>query len=224
MIAARHGFTLLEVILSLLVMALVMAAVSPALVGALRAERQAHAVLEPLAMQHVAFTMFTDDIQAAPQIAEVGGAQLTIESTNLNSREGSSLIVFRDAAPVIAPHIAKRAADAGQHLITWSVRENTSTGALEWVRQSDANVLSTSITPSTYNEVMLGNLALLRIEARDGGSWYSTFDSFINSYFPRAIRVTYAYRLADGTPGPSHIIVIDLPQSALTPAVVEPVI
>ncbi len=224
MMTARHGFSLLEVILSLLVMALVMAAVSPALVGALRAERQAHAVLEPLAKQHVAFTMFTDDVQAAPQIAEVGSAQLSLESTNLNSREGSTLIIFRDAAPVIAPHIAKRAADAGQHLITWSVRENITTGALEWVRQSDANVLSTNLIPTTYDEVMLDNLAQIRIEARDGGSWYASFDSYLNSYFPRALRITYAYRLADGTPGPSHIIVIDLPQSALIPVAVEPVI
>jgi prepilin-type N-terminal cleavage/methylation domain-containing protein len=214
----RQAFTLLEVILSLLVMALVMAAVSPALVGAMRAERQAHAVLEPLAMQQVAFTLFTDDVQAAPQIAEVSSAQLLLESTNFKGRQGSTLTIFRDAAPAIDPHIAQRSPDAGQHQVVWSVRENITTGALEWVRQIDANVLSTSITPQTYSEVVLGNLAQLHLEALDSGSWSESFDSIQISYFPRALRVTYAFVMADGKPGPSHIIVVDLPQSAFAPA------
>ena len=45
--APRTAFSLLEVILALAIVALVLAAIAPALIGTLRAERQARRVLEP---------------------------------------------------------------------------------------------------------------------------------------------------------------------------------
>jgi prepilin-type N-terminal cleavage/methylation domain-containing protein len=218
----RSAFTLLEVILALMIMALVMAVVSPALVGAMRAERQAHAILEPLGNQQIALELLTDDVMSAPQSAEAGSAQMSLSSTSIRGANLGTLLIFRDAAPTISPTIAKRAPEAGQMHVTWSVHETANGFALK--REVDANVLATNLSSRVRAEVMLDNLAELSFEALDGGSWYESYDSFINGYFPRAIRVSYAFRLADGHAGPRRVYVIDLPQTAMSAAPVEVVV
>ncbi len=210
----HRGFTLLEVLLALTVMALVMAVVSPALVGAIRAERQSYAVLEPLGKQQIALNLFADDVMSAPQSAESGAAQMSLTTTSIEGANVSTLVVFRDAQPTISPVIAKRAPAAGQIHVTWSVR--TSTNGLALTREADGNVLSTTLSESVNSELILDNLSEFRMEAFDGGSWYDSFDSYSSSYFPRAIRLTFAFRLADGSRGPRRVFVVDLPQTAMS--------
>ena len=63
--SAEAAFSLLEVILALAIVALVLAAITPALIGALRAQRQAARILEPLVHEQLALSMLRDDLMSA---------------------------------------------------------------------------------------------------------------------------------------------------------------
>jgi prepilin-type N-terminal cleavage/methylation domain-containing protein len=212
----RQAFTLLEVILALLVMALVMAAVSPALIGALRAQRQVYEVLEPLAFEQAAFARLSEDVQAAPQSAETTAALLSLSTTINGGQSTPILSLFSDLPLPLPPNVVTRAPDMGQAEITWSVVQQDSDTLFSLVRAVDANVLASGSGPTPLDSVMLRNLAFIEMDVLDGGSWYTTFDSFTLGYFPRALRVTYAYALKNGQSGPRRSVIIDLPQTALS--------
>jgi prepilin-type N-terminal cleavage/methylation domain-containing protein len=215
---ARAAFSLLEVLLALIIVALVMAAVGPALVGALRAQRQTRTMLEPLVMEQAAFALLRDDLLAAARPNGSLAQPLTIVAGQANGLRGDTLQVLSDGASPIHPSLAQRPPTVGQALVTWTARTSDDQRGLAWTRRVQANLLATGIAPTPVEEVVLDHLAQLTVEALVDGAFVESYDSDqVNAVLPLAVRISYAYLDADGKPGPLQVQVIDLPQVALDP-------
>lgn len=206
----KPGFTILEVILALAIVALVMAALGPALVGSLRAERQARTTLTVLAAEPAAFTQLREDLLAAPR--PVGSlAQPFLVST-------ASVQIFTTSALPLHPQLALRTAELGQAVVTWATRRADDGRGLAWTRSRRVDLLAAGITAAPLAEVVLDHLAELTVEAFADGGFLASYDSSTrNAVLPSALRVTWAQLREDGSHGPRRVVVIDLPQVALDP-------
>ena len=218
-IGHRTGaFSLLEVILALAIVAMVLAAIAPALIGTLRAERQARRVLEPLAQEQVAFAMLRDDLLAAPMPNGSVAEAFTVVTASVDGRRGDTVTLFSAAPPALPPRIAKRAPELGQALVTWKTQAADDGRGLAWTRSRRANLLATGTAPEPTAEILLEHLAELTVETLTGTTWSDSYDSDDQGQvLPLAVRITYALLDENGEPGPKRQVVIDLPQVALDP-------
>jgi prepilin-type N-terminal cleavage/methylation domain-containing protein len=215
---STRAFSLLEVILALAVIALVLAAIAPALVGTMRAQRQAARVLEPLAQEQVALALLRDDLLSAPLPNGSVSQPFTVEVGNPEGRRGDTLTLFSDAAPVLHPRIARRAPELGQAVITWKLLAAEDGRGLTWTRSRNANLLATGTVPRPEAEVVLERVAELTVEALSGTTWSSDYNSDQKGgVLPMALRIRYALLDERGEPGPYRQVVIDLPMVALDP-------
>ncbi len=215
----RAGFSLLEVILALAIVALVLAAIAPALVGTMRAQRQAARVLEPLVHEQLAFSLLRDDLLSAPKPIGSVSQPFKVENDQSDGRRGDTLTVFSDAPPPLHPRVAVRAAELGQAVITWTLLQAEDGHGLAWARSRSANLLATGIAPASVEEVLLDHLAELTVETLSGTTWSRTYDSDQKGgILPLAVRVTYVLLDAQGERGPRRQVVIDLPMVALDPS------
>lgn len=212
------AFSLLEVILALAIVAMVLAALAPALIGTLRAERQARRVLEPLAQEQVALALLRNDLLAAPMPNGSVAEAFTVVSASVDGRRGDTMTLFSAAAPALPPRIARRAPELGQAMITWRTQVSPDGRGLAWTRSRRANLLATGTAPVPHAEILLEHLAELTIETLSGTTWSDSYDSDDQGQvLPVAIRITYALLDDVGEPGPKRQVVIDLPQVALDP-------
>jgi prepilin-type N-terminal cleavage/methylation domain-containing protein len=217
----RRAFSLLEVILALAIVALVLAAIAPALVGTMRAQRQAERVLEPLAHEQLAFAMLREDLLSAPRPNGSVAQPFTVANDQGNGHRGDTLTVFSASPPPLHPRVALRAAELGQAVVTWTLLPAEDGRGLAWARSRNANLLATGTVPAAVEEVLLDHLAELTVETLTGTTWNHTYNSDdAGGVLPVAVRVTYALLDAQGEPGPRRQVVIDLPLVALdtTPA------
>ena len=215
----RAGFSLLEIILALAIIALVLAAIAPAMIGTLRAQRQASRVLEPLVHEQLAFSMLRDDLLSAPKPTGSVAQPFKVENDQSNGRRGDTLTVFCDAPPPLHPKIALRAAELGQAVITWTLLQAEDGRGLAWARSRSANLLATGTAPTPEDEVLLDHVAELTLETLSGTTWSRTYDSDQKGgVLPLAVRVTYVLLDAQGEKGPRRQVVIDLPMVALDPS------
>ena len=212
-----RGFTLLEVILALAVSALIMAVVGPALIGTVRAQRQARALLEPLAAEQVALAVLRDDLLTVPAPTGSVIQGFTVVSAPVDSFSADTLQFLNDGPPPLHPSLAVRAPDPGQATITWSCQASADGHGMAWTRSRQANLLAVDTPPAVPAEVMLDHLAVLTVECLVVPTWSATYDSTDhNNGLPTALRITYAYVTgADDQPGPLHVVIIDLPQVEL---------
>lgn len=213
-----RGFTLIEVLLALGIVALVMAALGPALLGTMRAQRQAQRILAPLAQEQAALAQLRDDLVSAPHPNGSLGVAFTTATAQVGSARGDTLVLLSSGAPPIDPRVALRAPDAGQAVVTWSARASDDGHGLAWVRTVQRNVFATGTAPDPAEEVMLDHLALVTVEVLKGGVWTSGYSSADQgTALPPAVRLGFSYLQADQTAGPLHLVVIDLPNMALDP-------
>ncbi len=212
------GFSLLEVILALAIVALVLAAITPALIGTLRAQRQAARILEPLVHEQLALSMLRDDLMSAPLANGSVSQAFVVENDQSNGRRGDTVTMFHHAPPPLPPRIAIREAELGQAVITWTLQKAEDGRGLAWTRSRRANLLATGIVAEPLAEVLLDHVAELTVETLSGTTWSRTYNSDTkNGILPLAIRVTYALLNSDGETGPRHQVIIDLPMVALDP-------
>lgn len=214
----RHGFSFLEVVLALGVVALVMAALGPALLGTLRAERRAHDALQH-ADELAALAVLRDDLLAAPRPLDALAVPLRLEQTTTATRRGARL-EFTSLAPLpLPPRLAARAPDPALATVIWEAVPSAQGRGLAWTRRRQAHLLAIA-APEPAAEVVLDNLASLSIEAFADGGFLAAYDSDSrDARLPAALRVTWAELRADGSTGAQRSVVIDLPQVALDPAV-----
>jgi prepilin-type N-terminal cleavage/methylation domain-containing protein len=214
----RRGFSLIEVLLAVAIAALVMAAIGPALIGILRAQRQAQAMLAPLSAEEAAFAQLRDDVLAAPRPNGSLGIPWVITPTTNGRWRGDRLEFLSAGAPPLHPVVAQRRADAGQALVVWETQESADGSGLVWMRTRHADVLATGTMPTVSGDVMLDRLAMLMVEAWQDGAWTDAWNSDDQgATLPLAVRISFAYAQADGNAGPVRRLVIDLPQVALDP-------
>lgn len=214
----RTAFTILEVLLALAIAALVMAALGPALVGSLRAERQARATLGPLVEEPAAFSQLREDLLCAPRPLGSLAEPCTLAPVQIDGRRGGALTVFTAGPPPLHPALARRAPETGQAVVTWAVQASGAGPGLAWTRSRKADLLATGSGSAPLAEVMLDRLASLAIEGFVDGGWTTTYDSSTNGdILPSAVRITWQRLSPDGSAGQSHVTVIALPQVALDP-------
>jgi prepilin-type N-terminal cleavage/methylation domain-containing protein len=214
----RSGFTILEVLLALAIAALVMAALGPALIGSLRAERQARATLGPLVEEPAALSQLREDLLCAPRPLGSLTVPCTLATTQVAGRRGDTFTIFTAGPPPLHPNIALRSPEVGQAVVTWAVQASADGKGLAWTRSRKVDLLATGITADPVAEVMLDHLASLAIEACSGGSFITSYDSSnLGDVLPSAVRITWSRLETDGSNGPNHVAVIDLPQVALDP-------
>lgn len=214
----RHGFSLLEVLLALIITALVMAALSPALTGSLRAQRRAWEILDPLAAEQSALAVLRDDLLGAPKPDGTITQPLTVTTASVDGADASTLVLTTDSPPPVHPSLAVRTAELGQALVTWSARKADDGKGITWIRTRQPHLLATGTPPVPAEEVMLDHLAKITIETINGDGWDTAYDSSQHdAILPGAVRVRFAYRTADGSAGPLRTVVLTLPQVALDP-------
>jgi prepilin-type N-terminal cleavage/methylation domain-containing protein len=217
----ERGFSLLEMLLALAVVAMVMAAIGPALVGTLRAQRQVHAVLEPLTMEQAAFAVLRDDLLAAPRpdaSVETLSQPLIVTSGQAGGLRADTLQLFTNTPPSLHPNVAVRVPEVGQAVVTWTARLSEDHQGLVWTRRRQVHLLATGTAPTPIEEVMLDHLAHISIEPLVSGEFATSYDSDDAGYIlPRALRISYAYLDRDGIAGPIRVVVLDLPQVPLDP-------
>lgn len=212
----RHGFSLIEVILALVIAALVMAAISPALVGTLRAQRQVRTVLEPLAAEQATIAILRDDLLATPQPNGSVTQPFSVATTQVGGHRGDTLTFTTNGAPALHPSVAQRAPELGQATITWALRAADDGRGLSWTRSRQANLLATGVRPEPIAEIMFDHVTELTIETLVGTAWTTTYDSTQHDdVLPTAVRVGYSLVDAQGEPAQHHVVVIDLPQAHL---------
>jgi prepilin-type N-terminal cleavage/methylation domain-containing protein len=212
----RHGFSLLEVLLALIIAALVMAAVGPALVSALRTQRRLDAILDPLVSERGALRLLGDDLLAAPTPTGTVAEPFLLSAVALDGSTGSQLSFLTCGAPPIHPSLAVRSPDLGQALVTWAVATASDGSGLQLTRSRQSNLLATGTRPDPTVEVILDHLASCVIEAYSSGVWTTAYDSSsLNAALPTAVRITWSQRLAEGKAGDSRIMVFELPLAEL---------
>lgn len=214
----RPGFTILEVLLALAITALVMAALGPALVGSLRAERQARAAAPALLDEPVALARLREDLLAAPRPTGSLAVPFTVVAGRVDGRRGDRLTVFTCAPPPLPPAVAARAPEVGQAEVVWAVQASPGGRGLAWTRSRRADLLATGIATAPTAEVVLDGLASLGVEAWADGGFLAAYDSSQRSdVLPRAVRIAWRRLRDDGSEGPEQVVVIELPQVALDP-------
>ncbi len=214
------GFTLLEVILALAVSALIMAVVGPALIGTVRAQRQARTLLEPLAAEQVALSTLRDDLMTVPALTGTVIQNFTVVAAPVDRFTANTLQFLSNGPPPLHPSLAVRAPDLGQATITWACQPAADGHGMALTRSRQANLLAVDAPPAVPSEIMLDHLAVLTVECLVVTTWSPTFDSSLHGdLLPTALRVTYAYVTGDDDqPGPLHVVIIDLPQVELDPS------
>jgi hypothetical protein len=183
------------------------------LVGAVRAQRQARRVLEPMAQEQAAFAQLREDLLSAPQPTGTLCQPFTVAALAVDHVTGAELVLTTTGAPPLHPALVTTAPEVGQAVVTWSVRVSDDGRGMAWTRSRQANLLATGSAPTPEAEVMLDHLASLTIEVLNAsGSYVTAYDSTDNgSALPQAVRLRYAWLDDAGNPGPQRTLVIDLP-------------
>ena len=212
----RRGFTLLEVIIALAVVALVMAVIAPAMFNAFRAQQQARRILEPLAQIEVACDLLRADLLAAQEAASTGEVPCTLTTTTVSGQAVTSLICTIRRPSPLAPSLAVSLPDAGQAVVTWSLQPADDGRGLAWTRSSQVNLLATGTVPTPVPEVVLDHLASLTLEVFSNGAFTASYAGADNGgALPAGVRLSYRLLNDDNTPGPLRVLVLDLPAVAL---------
>lgn len=217
----RHAFSLVEVLLAMAVVALVMATLGPALIGTLRTQRQARAILEPLAREQVAWAVLREDLLGVPlpevdsdgAVTDLLAVPFTLASNEVDGHRADTIQFCSRSQPPIHPSLAVRLPDMGEATLLWSLRRADDGQGLAWTRRRQTSLLATGVAPDPLEEVLLDHLGQLAVEVWSNGAWVSTYDSSQSGeVLPGLLRISYAYLDKDGVVGPIRIRIIDLPQ------------
>ena len=215
----RHGFTILEVLLALVVVALVMAAVSPALTGTMRAQRQARRAIEASAAERAALAQWREDLLAALVPTGSLAEPFVLAGVTAGTTTASQL-AFTIASPApFHPDLVSSRPEVGQAVVTWSVAPATDGRGLAWTRARQTNLLATGTAPDPVPEVILDHLATLAIEVvGDDGLTVDTYTSADHDdALPQQVRLHWSFLNEDGTTGPRRTLVLALTLGGTSP-------
>ncbi len=219
-VARRPGFSLLEVILALIVVALIMSVLGAALISTLRLERTARKIMAPDAREAAFLAQWQDDLTSCARPVGTLTAPFVLAHAEINGHRADTL-TFRTAGPApLHPSIAVREPDAGLVEITWApVASTDPKQGLSWVRSCQSHLLTTAdVPPAAESQVMLEGLAQCQVQALTGGVFGDDYDSDqLGAVLPQLVRLQFAYLQPDGTAGPSRVLILPLPQAGMDP-------
>jgi len=213
------GFSLLEVILALIVVALIMAVLGAALTGTLKMERSARAVMGPDTQEEAFLAQFREDLLATAKPMGTLAGPLVLTHAQVGEHRADTLVFRTCGAIPLHPSLAIRAPDAGLAEVTWApVADADPKRGFAWVRTRQTNLLATGTMPAPVQEVMLEGLFECQVQALTGGVFTDGYNSDdLGALLPKLVRLQFSYLRPDGTAGPSHVVVLPLPQVDMDP-------
>ena len=215
----RTGFSLLEVILAIIVVALIMSVLGLALNGTLRMDRAARAVMGPDAEEEAFLAQWRDDLLSCARPTGTLSGPFTLKHAETNGRRADTLVFRTGGALPLHPSVATREADAGLAEVTWApVADPDPSRGFAWVRTRQSHLLATDTPPAPEQEIMLENLAECQVQALSGGVYADDYDSDQSgAILPKLVRLQFSRLLPDGSAGPARVAVFALPQAAMDP-------
>ena len=184
------GFTMIELMVALAMVAIVAASLTSALWGSYHQARQAEAAVVPTDQASIALEYLCDDLKNS----------LTPNTTNAEPLAGNfEGVQAQDARGHEADNVEFfTTADSPQHedangeikFVQYLVEQPTGSNGFALVRQVTRNLLPPSVQPQPDEEILCRNVSSLTIQYYDGSNWNTTWDSTAeNNELPAAVQV-----------------------------------
>lgn len=188
----RPGFTLIELVISLAMVAVIAAILATSLEQAYKATRSAEAVVKPSDSAAIAIEMATVDLQDAiqPNVTLAAAVPLAgnfegTQSTDARGHEADDIFFFSTADS--PEHVD---ADGEIKQVEITVEQNTSTGEFVLIRRVLRNLLA-EVQPAPDEEILCRNVDSFTVQYFDGSNWDPTWDSTQeDNTLPAAVQFT----------------------------------
>jgi prepilin-type N-terminal cleavage/methylation domain-containing protein len=204
-----RGFTLIELIFGVGIMAIVMIAINAVFFSALRLrERTADAVDESLPIEQTLATL-RRDLQGA-MTPSAGG--ILSGDFRVGGKTSVGLSQPVDLELYTTTGVLRENEPWGEvQKVTYQLRlpGNRGVSGQDLVRCVTRNLLAT-MTPQPEDQWMMGGVESIRFSCNDGTTWYDTWDSTITTNLPAAVRVRILLANpggSTGTPRPIEMLV-----------------
>ena len=199
----RSGFTLLELLIAITLMAVITGALYSSLYVAFKAERSAQGALQPARSAALALQLLQQDFDAAlPPNGILAGA---FEGTAGTGIAGSAVLTFYSGANV--PRDGETGGNIRQVSLCVQTLPDDPQPVL--VRQVTANLLA-SADPVIRTQVLCRRIKAFNLSYFDGSLWQDNWDSTgVGNVLPLAIQVTLQFALdapSAGAPAPAYQI------------------
>jgi type II secretion system protein J len=186
----RSGFTLIEMVTALLMVALLAASMYASLQIAFRAQTAAEAAVEPARTADVAMELLRDDIQNAfpPSTTENQILKVFIGTDSTDSR-GNPSDTLEFCTTADAKEHATTNGELKQVVLKVSAPANISDFHL--IRQVDRNLLRNATEQKFDEEIVCRGVAGFNLRYYDGEAWQDSWDSNTSIIpLPLAVEVT----------------------------------
>jgi type II secretion system protein J len=190
---SSRGFTLLELIIAMLMVAIVATALGSAMQLAFGLANTAQANIEPARTAALAMTLVEQDLQDAvvpnANWTDMGAAPMSgtfegVQNTDSRGHESDEVQFYANSdSPV---HI-----DANGEIkqVTLQVVQNTATGQYDLVRRVVRNLMAQD-QPQPDEEIVCRDVGSFTLEYFDGTNWNTTWDSTAeDNTLPAAVQV-----------------------------------
>ena len=206
--SSRRAFTLIELILSIGIMAIVLLAINAVFFSAMRLHRGVtDSVEESLPLQQ-ALSIMRRDLQGAMAPATEGVMSGSFRVGGVNSM---GLGLPADIELYTTTGVLRENEPWGEiQKVAYQLRRPASSDAagMDLFRCVTRNVLAT-MTPQPEEQFMLGGVESITFSCYDGAGWYDTWDSTLTTTLPSAVRVRILMANTTGgdTPFPFEMLI-----------------
>ncbi len=192
---ARRGFTLIELIIALSIVAVISVSLFASLKVAFRAQSTAETSIEPSRTAELAMEFLRQDIEnAMPPADTTGGTTLATgklvgnfvgtDQTDGRGHPGDDLVFFTTANAT--DHPSANGEIKKIELLTY-VPENSNVTVL--ARRVTRNLL-TNVTPTPDEEILCRGISGFNLRYFDGTDWQDAWDTGTLNVLPAAVEVT----------------------------------
>ncbi len=185
--AARRGFTLIEVMVALALLALVITLVQGAYSGAVRSKERIGRDTERVHVAAAVLARMVRELSMAFESAERRQATGLVVSTDL---DGISTLSFTTRVPPIGGRATGGDAEVGYSL------EEVDEG-IELLRRETTR-LDGDLLEGGVPRTLIGGLTAFRVQCYDGEEWVDDWDSRDQLHLPLAVSVELAWTDGEG--------------------------
>ncbi len=187
------GFTLLELLVAMLMVAILSMALYASLRVAFDAQRSAEAAVEPPRTAAAALDLVGQDVQAAVPIGVTATQYEGTDGTDDRGRPGDDVVFYSVAD---SPLHAAANGDVKQVELTVQTAANGTDHLL--VRKVTRNLLSATSTPNPDVEVICRGVGGFNLRYYNGDTWADSWDSTQeDNTIPAAVEVTLTLERTD---------------------------
>jgi type II secretion system protein J len=190
--ARRRGFTMIELIIALAMVAIVAASLSSSLWLAYHTARQAEAAVSPSRQAAIAMELMCSDLQNAlqPGTILIGNFEAT-QAQDTRGHEGDDVVFYSTAD---SPQHVDANGDAKK--VEYTTEQIAGTNDFVLVRKVTRNLITT-VQPAPDEEIICRNVSSLTLQYFDGSTWTPTWDSTAeDNTIPAAVQITLEIELA----------------------------